>query len=239
MPMPSGGWPRAPPALPPVGRRVYFPFFSWKGSIVHTTANGTGAAADPQTVLDLWEQEVAPSSSPALATIRLGADERLLIPFTTHMKRVQVHYVDVPALRGYCHCWPADCLLCRINRKTDTRDLLPIYDPLDRAVGVLAISPSMRPHALRPQLAPILRQLRDGGRLLIGLRKPDLTRFEVATYPRPEAADDGGTVVRDFQRRFDKGEIDLGSVYPRPGREELAAIPEFANALALRGITLP
>ena len=94
-----------------------------------------------------------------MAVIRLDQNQRFLVPFTTMMSRTFLHYLTFPAIRGYVQCNGADCLLCRVGRQQDERDLWPVYDVLDKAVGVLPISPSQRPHALRPLLMPVLRRL--------------------------------------------------------------------------------
>jgi hypothetical protein len=85
----------------------------------------------PTDGLDLWASE-APSQVPAsLSLIRLDASEKTLVPFTTTMQRVQLHYMDAAALRGYVHCLEKDCLLCRLGKELATRDLLPVYDPYE------------------------------------------------------------------------------------------------------------
>src|SRR5262249_49466669 len=83
----------------------------------------------------------------SLAEIRLDQNERLVAPFTTSVVEAVVHYLDYPSLRGYVRCNGPDCLLCKIGRQPDTRDLLPVYDVVSRAVGVLAVSPNLRPAA--------------------------------------------------------------------------------------------
>lgn len=187
--------------------------------------------------LKLWASDSGPKNL-ALPAIRLDGNERLVIPFTTGMLRVQTHYINSPALRDYIHCQGAGCLSCRLARQAETRDLLPVYDAVDKAVGVLAISPSLRPHALRPQLMPVLQRLKERSRLLVGLRKQDTTRFVVTTYDLPDGADDGADVILTFMELFSAGRIDLGSVFARLSNEELAAVPEVATAMAMKGIKL-
>jgi hypothetical protein len=187
--------------------------------------------------LALWDSETATGEAGGLSVIRLDGNERLLIPFTTTMGRVTLHYVEYPALRGYVHCSGADCLHCRLGRKQDVRDLLPIYDPVEKTVGVLPIGPNMRPQALRPQVAPILRRLRDEAVTpLIAIRRDDSVTFIVSELALPADADTGGVTIRAFVEKSEAGEIDLGSVYPRLSNEELASIPEVAMALQLKGI---
>jgi hypothetical protein len=198
------------------------------------------AAAQLQDGLDRWDAEAAGDTA-RLSLIRIDANETLVVPFTTSMLRVKIHFLDTTAYRDYLHCGGDGCLLCRLGRRPDVRDLLPVYDAVARAVGVLPISESMRPQALRPQLAPVLRQLKQakqGGRLLVTLRKLDKVRFELGTVELPKDADDGADKVRAFKSRLESGAVDLAAVYPRLTAEELAEIPEVARAMLLKGVTL-
>ncbi|MGH9038461.1 MAG: hypothetical protein ACRD0O_22110, partial [Acidimicrobiia bacterium] len=60
--------------------------------------------------------------------VRLDQNDRLLVPFTTSVERVSTHFLDYPSLRGYVRCNGPGCLLCRLGRKVDHRDLWPVYD---------------------------------------------------------------------------------------------------------------
>lgn len=196
-------------------------------------------AIEPLNALTEWRREMTAGIAAApLSVVRLDANERLLIPFTTGIRRCKLHFTDYPSLRGYTHCNENGCSLCRIGRQAEERDLLPMYDPQEKAVAVLAISPSLRPNALRPQLKPILERLQADSRILIGIQKPDNTRFVVKAYPLPTAADDGADVILRFLEQFDAGRIDLGSVFPRLTNNQLTVVPEIADAMKLRGITL-
>jgi hypothetical protein len=201
------------------------------------TPQGPQSAAQLQDGLDRWDAEAAGSTA-GLSLIRVDANESLVVPFTTSMVRVRIHFLEAAGYRGYLHCAGDGCLLCRVGRRPEVRDLLPMYDAVARAVGVLPISENLRPQALRPQLAPVLRQLRQGGRLLVTLRKLDNVRFELGTLELPEDADDGADKVRAFTRQLESGAVDLAAVYPRLAAEELAAIPEVAHAMRLKGVTL-
>ena len=108
--------------------------------------------------LGLWDKEAATAAS-QVELIRVDANEKMLAPFTCDIVRVEVHYLDFPSCRGYFWCNGKDCIMCRIGRKKESRDLWPVYAIVDRQVGVLPISPSTRQNALRPQLAPIIRRL--------------------------------------------------------------------------------
>lgn len=189
--------------------------------------------------LTVWSDETAPAGSTAPSLIRLDANETLVIFFTTSIVSVKLHYLDLTSLRSYVHCPEKDCLLCRLGRHVETRDLLPAYDAVNKVVGVLSVSANVRPHALRPQLKPILQRLKEEPQFVIGIRKLDNVRFSVATYPLSADADDGLEVIAAFMEQLESGQIDLGEVYARMTNEDLAAIPELAAAMALRGIKLP
>jgi hypothetical protein len=195
---------------------------------------GPGGVVD---ALEQWDAEAATTAA-ALSVIRLDGSECLVTPFTTSMKRVAVHYLDTGSLRGYVHCNGPGCVLCRVGRHKDTRDLWPVNDLVNRSVGVLPISPNMRPQALRPQLLPVLRRMKDSETpLLVSIRR-DEHRYTMNMSDLPEDADHGDATVRDFLRRLDAGEIDLGSVYPRYADADLAAIPEVARLMAAKGVKL-
>jgi hypothetical protein len=210
-----------------------------KGQIMSPSDVPSYRPGQPADGLAVWDAEAAGLTPGAtLPLVRLDASERLLIPFTVAMVRVAVHYLDSPALRGYVRCPGADCLLCQVGRQADVRDLLPVYDPVERAVAVLPISTNLRAAALRPQIAPVLRRLRhDHGRPpLIALRRLDAGKFALATLDLPEGVDDGAAAVKSFRDRLEAGEIDLASAYPQLTRQDLAAIPEVAAAMRVRGV---
>lgn len=212
-----------------------------------------GQAAAPSTLastvdaLDLWGAEARSADGLRGQDIRLarfGDNEGLYLLFMRSLVRAVVHYLDSASYRGYLLCNDPGsngegCHLCRAGRKPSVIDLLPAYDALERRVVVLPITSNERPGALRPQLAPILRQMaqQDAPSLLVGISKASTGRFLVNTFPLPEGADDGVAVIAPFCDRFAAGEIDLTGVYTHLSNEELAAIPEIAAGLRLRGIT--
>jgi hypothetical protein len=48
--------------------------------------------------------------------------------------------------------------------------------------------------------------------------------------------DDGAAAVAEFRKRWDAGEVDLLSVYPRLDNRELAASPGIARMLKIKGV---
>jgi hypothetical protein len=193
------------------------------------------AGTQPVDGLSLWESE-SQGNQAALSLIRVDGNERLLIPFTSLMSRAEVHFVDASTVKSYFHCNRADCVLCRAGLWKDTRDLWPVYDLVDQAIGVLAITPNMRAGSLRSQLLPILRKAKDvQERFLLSIRQ-EKQKFTLSTTPLPDDVEDGAARIDQFVKQLAAGEVDLGSVYPRYSNEELASIAEIATRLAVKGI---
>ncbi len=197
----------------------------------------TPVPLQPADALDLWDKDPVVTSSSPLALLRIDGNERLLIPFTTSMVRCPLHFLDYPTLRGYVHCNGTGCLLCQIGRQPEVRDLWPVYDALDRVVGVLPISTNIRGQALRPLLTPVLRQLKEAKEpMVIAIRRLDMARYDVRSFALPADVDNGTTVIQAFTRQMESGTVDLAAVYPRMANDELATLPEVATALKLKGI---
>jgi hypothetical protein len=183
-------------------------------------------------VLKHWADE--PSNAiPALSLVRLNNDETVLIAFTSDGIMVRLHYCDDPEIRSYVHCNGEGCVLCRIGRTPEQRLLLPVYVPASRSIGVLAISPSSSPGALRPQLLPILRSPR---RMAVTIRRKDRVAFQVNAFELQEDVDDGGDVIAEFAQRWDAGLVDLTVIYPRRSNHELAEFSGIAAVMKLKRI---
>jgi hypothetical protein len=197
------------------------------------------ADAQLHDALDDWVTQANGTVAQPLTSIRLDANERLVIPFTTQVLTVTLHYLEAPALSGYVHCLGHGCVLCRAGKNPDQRDLLPVFDVEEQQVGVLAVPPNLRPQALKPQLMPALRQLKEGKRLLLMISRPDRARVQVSIQSLTDDLDDGADVIQRFRDQLEAGAVDLASVFPRLSNEELAGIPKVANALKAKGIKLP
>jgi hypothetical protein len=187
--------------------------------------------------LALWESEADRGRPPALSAVRLDGNERLLIPFTTTLVRAHLHYLDYTSFRGYVHCNGPDCILCRIGRQQDVRDLWPVYDVLGRTVGVLPVSDTMRPHALRPQLMPVFRGLKENAqRVILAVRRLEAGQFVVHTQALLEGGHDGAAEIAAFHKDFEAGRFDLASVFPRVANQDLAGMPEVGLILKMKGL---
>lgn len=186
--------------------------------------------------LDTWEAEANGDATPTLTVIRVDANDRMVVPFTLQIKRVSLHYLDSPALTGYVHCVGPDCVLCRAGRRPEDRDLLPVYDIEEQLVGVLSVGPSLRPHALRPQLMPVIRRLKNGERLLLTISRPERGKFHVMVQPLGDETYDGAGRIQEFLEQIAAGVVGLASAIPRLSNEELATIPKIAHSLKAKGI---
>ena len=136
------------------------------------------------------------------------------------------------ATRGYVQCNNAGCVLCRAGRKPDPRTLIPVYVPAARAIGVLAISPSLRPHSLLPQMQPVLTANKP---MVAFIKKDGPAKFVVASSDLPKDADGGEAVIVPFLTRWDNGEVTLESAFQKIPNEQLKLVPGIARILGLKG----
>jgi hypothetical protein len=186
-------------------------------------------------LFDYWAEDGPAGATGNLQLVRFDANELVVVPFTSEGAQVKLHYCEQPEIQGYVQCNGPGCVLCRAGRKAEERVLLPVYLPAAQSMGVMAISPSSHPGALRPQIMPVLRS---GKRVALLIRKADRMTFQVGTVELGEGMDDGARLVKGFQKRWEAGEIDLASVYARLENRDLAGIPGIAAMLRLKGVTL-
>ena len=170
-----------------------------------------------------------------IGLIRLDANETIVIPFTSDLAPVTIHYCLEPEIRSYVRCHGSNCILCRVGRTKDEHFLLPVYVPTIRAVGVLAISPSARPGALRPQLLPVLKS---GKRVAVIISRLDRVLYRVSTVPLREGMDDGASIITEFIRRWESHLIDLRTVYPKFENAFLAELPGVSVMMEIKGIQM-
>ena len=187
-------------------------------------------------ILDLQPENLTtPARSPEL--IRLGNDEEALIPFTSDVESVDLHYLDNPAIKNYIHCNGADCVLCQIGKNVSKKLLLPVFRPVAKLVGILPMSDNMKPGALAPQL---IRQLKDlsiaGRRSVVFIKKLDLYSFTVQSTPIPQHVDDGASQIKEFEELLSSGKFNLASVYPTHTNEQLKLFDDIREQLKLRGM---
>ena len=188
--------------------------------------------------LEVWPSESSAPEVEELFVLRVDKNETLFIPFTTSMLRVDLHYLDFKDFRGYARCNGLECLLCRIGRQKDQRDLFPIYLVADSQIGILAVSPTQRGHALRPQFNRVLERLAAPGEgpLLVGIRKENY-KFILDVSELANDADDGAEVISEFLESLRAGEVDLSTGFNKLSNEDWADFEEVQKVVKAKGIT--
>jgi hypothetical protein len=148
------------------------------------------------------------------------------------MQEVDLHWCEEAEINGYVRCNGEPCALCLAGKSRQPHGLLPVYLPASREVGVLPISSSSRPGALRPPILAALRDLRDVA-LLIRRRGGTYT---VKPVPLGPDRDEGARAVAAFRDRWQAGEVDLAAAYRRLENRDLAGVPGVATLLRLVGV---
>ena len=197
--------------------------------------NSGVASKEDTTMVNLLDFAEEASVSPTLDLIQLSADETAIILFTPESKEVSLHYCKESGIEGYVQCNGDDCILCRVGRKQVKRLLLPVYLPATGTVGILPVNPLRRPHDLLPQL---LNVLKSKTRQVLFVSRPSNFKYVVATSPLKDDVDSGETQIKSFLEKFNKGEVDLTAAYAIIDNEQLAATPEIAKMIELKGIDL-
>lgn len=173
-----------------------------------------------------------------LERVRISGDETPLIPFTTSADRIMVHYCNEPEIRDYVACQgAANCPLCQGGKTPEDRLLLPVYRPIERRVGVLFLSTSMRPQALLPQLLHRTKEAEAANqRVLLFVKKgADFASFAVTHRSLNEKDDDGSQIVQQFLTDKAAGTVDLKSVVQHLSVDQLKAVGSIAAMLELKG----
>lgn len=183
-----------------------------------------------------WSDEGHADSGEALQLVRPEANEVAVIPFTTDMALVKLHYSDLKEIPGWIQCNGDPCVLCQAGRKVEERVLLPVYLPASKAIGVLPISPSSRPGSLRP---PVMAALRSEQKVALIISKPDRMSFRVQAVDLKPHMDDGAKVVKAFLKRWEADQIDLTAVYAKVDNADLAELPSLAAILQFKGLLAP
>jgi len=184
-------------------------------------------------LFDVWGAEQVPQGDKSFELVRFTRQEVAVIPFTSTIAVVKLHYNDEPEARGYVHCNGTECALCRLGRTVEERVLLPVFLPGQGKIGIISISKSSRPGAIRPQLLPLLRSEK---RLVLFIKKVDQMNFKVGSSEVDPKAFGCDRPIEDFQRKLEAGEIDLTSVYPHQSNEALARVPGINRMLQLKGV---
>jgi hypothetical protein len=182
--------------------------------------------------VNLLDVAAAETVEPLLQVIRLGSDEIAIVPFTADGEAIDLHYCSETEISGYLVCNGPDCLLCQIGRKRDQRLLLPVYLPTAGCIGILPISRSLRPFALFPQITNVLRS--DKPMVMFVTR--DGAQYGVSAVELPKDVDGGETAIKQFLEDYEAGIVNLSSVYPKIGNQQLADVEEIGRMMALKGV---
>ena len=182
--------------------------------------------------IDLLEAFESADSAPELSLVRLSENETAVAPFTTSATQVDLHFCEEPELRSYVRCNGKDCVLCKLGKGITQKCLIPVYQPIEDAVGVLAVSPVRTPRALLPQLFKFLKE--DQPHVLFVTRKGQ--EYRVEGRPLKAGERDGRDAIAAYQRRLEAGGVALEEVYPAYSNDELLAIDSLALRAELKGV---
>lgn len=182
--------------------------------------------------VNLLDVTAAESMGSLLDVVRLGSDETAIIFFTSDSEEVDIHYCSETEINGYVLCNNPDCVLCRIGRRRDQRLLLPVYLPTPGCVGILPVSRSLRPYALLPQIASVLKAEKP----MVMFVTRDGAKYTVSTTELQKDVDGGEVAIKSFKDEYESGHHDLASVYPKIDNDELAGVEKISRMMALKGI---
>jgi hypothetical protein len=182
--------------------------------------------------VNLLDVAASDSTESLLEVVRLSSDETAIIPFTADSQKVALHYCRETEINGYVICNGDTCALCKIGKKLEERYLLPVYLPGKECVGILPVSPSLRPYSLLPQILNVLKAEKP----MVMFVKRDVAKFTVSTGELPDDVDGGEAEIKRFQEDQEAGKEDFSSVFPRIDNEQLSGIEEISKMLKLKGI---
>jgi hypothetical protein len=182
--------------------------------------------------INLLDLAAAESTDSPLEIVRLGSDEIAFIPFTKEGEEIKLHYCSEIEIQSYVMCNGNDCVLCKVGRKQEMRVLLPVYLPVAGCVGVLPVSPSLRPFSLLPQISNVWKAEKP----MVMFVTRQNAKFTVSTADLQKDVDGGESEIKRFLETYNSGRLELSSMYLRIDNEQLAGIEEITRMLALKGI---
>jgi hypothetical protein len=167
-----------------------------------------------------------------LRVVRVDDCEIAIIPFTSDGERVVIHYVDDLEFRGYLRCNGNNCRLCSIGRKAHEQILIPVFLPISREISILAVSTTMRPKSLLPQLQNLLQS---NNRIVLFISR-DRDAYTVYSRDLPSDVSDGKDLIANFVEAYKENRISLAEVYPLLSNDQLAHLPGISSMLSLKGL---
>lgn len=168
-----------------------------------------------------------------LQLVRLSRDRLIGVAFTMEGTEVMLHYCPEPELNGYVQCNGDECALCLCGKEGRTRFLIPLYLPAYDAVHVLAVSQSMAPGSLLPQLQAIFQSQSNQWPLMLFLSKVSNFEFSIIPHPTAGAKFQGHPTINAFVERFQSNREILSSVFPKIENAALSMVPEIKRILNL------
>jgi len=179
--------------------------------------------------------EYAPAPFVAPETVRFNQDQKAIVPFTSSSARIPLHYIDDEDCRGYVHCnGEDDCIACKAGRKVVERILLPVYLPVEKQVGYLSISLSMKPDALLPKLLPYISKSSPKDVVLFVMR--DGYKHSVKANKLTDDTDRGEDIVKRFIEARKQGLHNPADLFRRMSNEELLWLPNIREIARLKGL---
>jgi hypothetical protein len=78
--------------------------------------------------------------------------------------------------------------------------------------------------------------LRSDKRVAALIQRVDRVKYQVGSVELTDGMDDGANTIAEFQARWESGEINLASVYPKIENSDLAQVPSITAMLRLKGV---
>lgn len=164
--------------------------------------------------------------SDQLTEVKIGENETLLVAFTDQAGLATLHYDS--DMSQYVHCNGKGCIPCHAGIAQTKTYLFPVYLPVDERIGVLRVNFTRTPQALLPQ---IINLLKSPETLVASVSRKNSKIFKVTTRAMPVDGDTGEDQILEFLEKYDKGEVDLGSVFARVSNDEFEQLPSIAKRL--------
>ena len=182
--------------------------------------------------VNLLDVAATESMGPTLDIVKLSRNEIPIIPFTSDSEKVDLHYCSETEISSYVVCNGSDCVLCRIGRKLDQRLLLPVYLPASGCVSILPVSPSLRPFALLPQIANVLKAEKP----LVMFVTREGAKYTVSSFEVQKDVDSGEAAIKRFLDDYEAGIHDLSTIFPKINNEQLANVEKIDRMMTLKGV---
>lgn len=163
-----------------------------------------------------------------LEPVRLGLSPNALLFFTAEADRVELHFIEDPAVGSYAPCPGSGCPICYCGDPPKIFFLLPVVNVKKKTVQVLRIPERRGPGALFTELAPHLNEEKIAAKLFLVSR--DDFRYRVAVRPLGERADRCEHAISGFLKAQENG-LKLTSAFPAYSAAELAEIEEIRTLL--------